>query len=45
MASLLSNLATISQQLGLIIGCAVMAFKLFRDVEDYISKKKKKNEK
>ena len=40
-----ADLATIAQQVGMIIGCAVMAFKLFRDVEKYIQEKRdeKKN--
>jgi uncharacterized membrane protein YebE (DUF533 family) len=40
LASFLSDLATIAQQLGMIIGCAVMAFKLYRDIEKYIQEKR-----
>lgn len=41
-ASYLSDLATVAQQMGMIIGCAVMAFKLYRDVEKYIQEKSDK---
>ena len=45
LASWLANLATVAQQVGMIIGCAVMAFKLYRDVEKYAQDKKARRDK
>jgi len=42
LASFLADLSTIAQQLGMIIGCAVMAFKLYRDAEAYVHGKSDK---
>jgi len=36
-----ADLATLSQQIGMILGCLVIAFKLYRDIEKYLSDKKK----
>jgi len=37
-----ADLATLSQQIGMVLGCLIFAFKLYRDIEKYLQERANK---